>query len=854
MTDTLWRVMLRSIQRRPFQSVLFVAGVALGVAMVVAIDLANSSAARSFSLFTESIAGRATHQITGGPTGVPEELYTRLRTELGLRNAAPIVTAYVQALELNDQPLRVFGVDPFAEAPFRNYLTLGGVGSNGSTQDMSSFLVQPNTALMSQQLAQQYNLKAGDKITVRYGAIRSTVTIIGLLRGNDEITTQGLQNLLITDISTAQELLGMVGHLSYIDLIVPQGADAILTKINAVLPTGTTIQAAAARSTAISGMTSSFNLSLTALSLLALVVGMFLIYNTVTFSVVQRRPVLGSLRALGVTRSQIFTMILTEAMLLSAVGAVFGLIAGVIMGRAAVAVVTQTVTNLYFTVTVRNVDIPVLSLVKGAVIGVGASLIAALAPAYEATTTPPAGTLKRSDIEAKVRRAVPLVTVIGIAIVIISFVLLSLTNLVLSFIGLFGIVIGFSLLTPLIALVLMTVIRPATGAVMGVLGLMAPRSIIRSLSRTSVAVAALMVAVSVIVGVTAMVGSFRRDVQSWLSNTIRADIIISSPSISADRRDTPLDPKIVDDIRQTPGIATVGTSRNVDVTRPGDALPVYLTAIDEDITGGQRRFTWAIGDFNAVWDAMGKDSVIISEAFARHRNIPIGPGQTLTLLTDKGPHTFPIVGVNYDYTSDQGIVLMRKPLYQSFYNDRMISAAAAFVTPGADLNAVIQALRAKFAGGPELLVQSNKDLRTGVLTIFDQTFAITTALNLLATVVAFIGILSALMALQLERTRELGTMRANGMTRGQLFRMTLLETGLMGFIAGVMALPVGSVLAWVLVYIINVRSFGWTLQLQLLPEFFTQAVAVALIASILAGIYPALRMGRIQPATALRAE
>jgi putative ABC transport system permease protein len=207
-----------------------------------------------------------------------------------------------------------------------------------------------------------------------------------------------------------------------------------------------------------------------------------------------------------------------------------------------------------------------------------------------------------------------------------------------------------------------------------------------------------------------------------------------------------------------------------------------------------------------------------------------------------------------DYTSDEGLVLMRAPIYHAWYKDRMISAVGAFVTPGTDINAVIQALRQKFANVADLHIRSNQELRSSVIVVFDQTFAITTALNLLASVVAFIGILSALMALQLERTRELGTMRANGMTRWQLFRMTLLETGLMGTIAGVMAMPVGTVLAWVLVYIINVRSFGWTVQLQLRPEFYIQAIAVALIASLLAGIYPALRMGRIQPALAVRAE
>jgi putative ABC transport system permease protein len=167
---------------------------------------------------------------------------------------------------------------------------------------------------------------------------------------------------------------------------------------------------------------------------------------------------------------------------------------------------------------------------------------------------------------------------------------------------------------------------------------------------------------------------------------------------------------------------------------------------------------------------------------------------------------------------------------------------------------VVNAIRAAFDGQQELLVQSNRDLRESVLVVFDQTFAITTALNLLATVVAFIGILSALASLQLERTREFGAMRANGMTRRQLFRLTLTETGLMGAIAAVMAVPVGTVLAWVLVYIINLRSFGWTLTLGLRPEFYAQAALVALIASLLAGVYPALRIGQIQPARALRLE
>jgi putative ABC transport system permease protein len=857
LTDSLWRVMLRSVFRRPFQSVMFIAGVTLGVALMVAIDLANTSAGRAFGIFTESLTGRTTHQVTGGPSGLPESLYRTLRVGLGLREVAPVVTDYAQALELDSQPLRIFGIDPFAEAPFRGYLNLGvGPESNASVEDITIFMTQPNTVLMAEALAAQYGLSQGDTITLRYGPARHTVTLVGLLRPTDEVTAQGLQDMLIADIGTAQEVLGMTGRLSYIDLIIPDGeqGEALLERISAALPQGAIVQPAAARSSAVGQMTAAFNLSLTALSLLALVVGMFLIYNTVTFSVVQRRPMLGTLRALGVTRRQIFSMVLWEAALLSAVGAIIGLIVGVLMGRAAVSLVTQTVSSLYFTVTVRSVDVPMSSLVKGVVIGVGAALLAGMVPALEATTTPPAGALKRSDIEAKVRRVIPAISLAGVAIMVISFGLLSVHALEVNFVGLFGIVVGFALFTPLVAAGLMTLIRPVSGRIAGVLGLMATRSIIRSLSRTSVAVAALMVAVAVIVGVSAMVGSFRTDVQVWLENTIRADILISPPSISATRQTVPVEASLADEVRAVPGVTRVGVARNVDVIRPGDPLPVHLTAIDEDISEGRRRFVWQIGPFDEVWTAMGEGAVILSETFANQRGIPIGPDQAITLLTDRGEHTFPIVGVMTDYSGDQGTVMLRLSVYHRYYDDRAISTIGAFVAADQDVEAVIETLRASFAGRQELLVSSNRELRASVLVIFDQTFAITTALNLLATVVAFIGILSALAALQLERTRELGTMRANGMTRRQLFRLTLLETGFMGSIAGIMALPVGTLLAWVLVYIINVRSFGWSLQLRLQPEFYTQALIVALVAALLAGVYPALRIGGIQPARAIRSE
>ncbi|HVO42584.1 MAG TPA: ABC transporter permease, partial [Aggregatilineales bacterium] len=295
LTGTLWRVVLRSARRRPLQSLLFVLGVALGVAMIVSIDVANGSALRSFGLFTEAIAGHTTHQIVGGPTGLPDSVYRHLKVDQGIQKAAPVVNAYVQALDLDSQPLQIFGIDPFAEAPFRGYLNFGA-GANASSTVLSDLLTRPNLVLMSETLAAQYGRKPGDSLTLQYGPHKLTVTIAALLRSTDEVSGQSLQDLLITDISSAQELLGMVQRLTSIDLIIPDGpaGDAQLGAIQADLPPGARIEVAAAKADTVAQMTASFQLSLTALSLLALVVGMFLIYNTVTFSVVQRRPMIGT--------------------------------------------------------------------------------------------------------------------------------------------------------------------------------------------------------------------------------------------------------------------------------------------------------------------------------------------------------------------------------------------------------------------------------------------------------------------------------------------------------------------------------------------------------------------------------
>lgn len=850
-SHTLWNVGWRYLLRHLWQSALMILGVTLGVAVVVAIDLANVSASRAFDLSTDAVAGRATHQIVGGPQGLDEVIYTELRTSPDRFNEpagsafSPIITEYVSSPQLGDRPLQLLGVDPFAEAPFRNYLAGEG---NAPIGNLITFLTQPGAILVSADAASRYGLAPGARIVLEVAGHDRSAFIAGLLKPADELSRRALDGILLADIATAQELTGRIGKLDRIDVILPPSAS-----INITLPPNVRIQPVAARTGAIEQMTAAFRTNLTALSLLALVVGMFLIYNTMTFSVVQRRPLFGTLRCLGVTRPEIFALVVSEAFIVGLISAALGLALGVVLGQGAVRAVTQTISDLYFAVTVRGVEIPSSSLVKGGLLGVLATVATAALPAWEAAAVPPRAALSRSGLEAQVRQAVAWIAVAGIFLLVAGAGTLALPtkSLLASFGGTFAIVVGAAMLAPVTMALLMRGATPLTGRLWGALGRMAPRNVLNALSRTSIAVAALMVAVSVTIGVSLMVSSFRYTVIAWLSQTLQGDIYITTPTVTATQTSTPIDPAVVQAVQQWPGVARVDTLRSVTVDSPNG--PVRVAAANNPNLGKERLFLSTDRAPEAIWDAMQNSAVLVSEPFANRTGLPRRGGM-VTLYTDNGPHTFPVIGIYYDYASSEGTVLMSLRTYRQLWHDDALTGLSLRLPPGADADRVARDLQDSLASTQRLLVRPNRVLRQEVLVIFDRTFAITGALQLLATIVAFIGVLSALLSLQLEKQRELGILRAVGLTVRQLWGLVMLETGLMGAAAGLLAMPTGLALSLILIYIINRRSFGWTLQVHVGVAPFIQALVVAVIAALLAGIYPARRLGKMMAAEALRFE
>ena len=599
-------------------------------------------------------------------------------------------------------------------------------------------------------------------------------------------------------------------------------------------------------------MVKAFQINLTALSLLTLIVGMFLIYNTMTFSVVQRKVYLGLLRAVGVTRKEIFNIIIKEAFILGLVGTALGIGLGIILGKGMVRLISQTINDLYFVLSVRSIEFSWISLLKGLALGTGATILSAIKPAHEATTDTISVTLKRSSQESKLKGKIPLLTTIGVGLMLGGALILyfSSRNIILSYVGILALILGFSFLTPLTIKLFVIVLNPVSRKLIGLLGRMASQSIYLQMSRTAVAIAALGLAVAATVGVGTMIGSFRSTVVKWLEDRIRADVYISAPTLVSRRNDATIPAELLNTMGQLPEINHINYYREIQLNFQDKIINLIGVGITEN---DYATFKFKSVQSDNIWPEFrnGK-GVLITEPYAFKNNLVVN--DRIELPTKDGIKKFKVLGIYYDYGTDVGLVTMAHSIFLKYLGDPRLSGISVFVNEETNLDVFTEKIRTLLPAEEELIIRTNRYLRQMSIEIFDRTFIIANVLQILAIIVAFIGIFSALMALQMERSRELGVLRANGLTPRQLWGLTNMQTGLMGLVAGFLSIPLGFVLAWVLIYIINQRSFGWTLQMEINPVTFIQAVLLAVIAALLAGIYPAFKMSKTSPALALREE
>ena len=830
-----WRLMMRPLGREVVRTGLTVLAVALGVAVVLAMDLAGTAATGSFRSSLETLTSDYNLEVVA-TGGVPEKIVGELATLPFDLRTSPRMEDFAVVAETK-KAIALIGLDLIGEANVRGG-DKNAVGEFNPAEDGWTDFAKDDSVWAGSSLG----WKPGQQVSLIIGDHERRFTVRGVYPDQN-------QPAIVMDIAAAQRAAGRVGEVDRILIHTPETEDAQawITKLSAGLPSGIEVRAAGTGTEENRKMLAAFRWNLKLLSYIALIVGAFLIYNTISVSVVRRRAEIGIARALGASRAGILIAFAGEAAAIGLAGAAMGVPLGRVMASGAVKLMGATVDALYLSSRPGPIELGGWSVLTALIVGVGVATVAAYAPAWEAAQIPPVEAMARGRKEFLVRVHKSRDLTASLVLAAMAWAA-SKAPPVLGkpLLGYVATVLAIAAGTLAIPAMVSAVLR-ISGAPLkksGVAALLASRSLLGSLRRTSVLVGALATAIAMMTAVGIMVGSFRETVIQWMEGEVPADFYLRpAGGHSVDRHPT-ISPVLAEKLATLPGVEAVDGLRAYEVSY--DGVPTTVAAAD--IHGRRKReksgFFSGRPNEEVLAELRSGNNVVVSEPFTYKHDVVRGDAITLRLGTSLT--SFRIVDVYYDYGSERGFVLMDRDTMKKYLPDDAPSNLAVYVADGADRELVHKEIERE-ASAYRILIFSNADLRREAVKIFDRTFAITYALEAVAVLVAVMGVAGALLALVIDRKRELGLLRFLGASSGQIRRMILAEAGLLGLLANAAGVALGFALSLILIFVINKQSFGWTIQFHWPVAILSGAISLIFVATVLAGFYPARIAVQLNP-------
>lgn len=852
-------LVLAYLRANRLRSLVTLVAIGLGVAIFLAIELANATALASFASNVNIVSSRVNLQVLGLGRGFDERTLLRVQDVAGIVDARPVIEDSIVVGARASDPfsgeiLRVLGVDllrPLPEGVEQREELPGGFSPQGLGPDPYGLIAGRGT-IVSQRVVDRYRLHVGGWLDglVDGRPIRLRVATI-LPRA----VAAADSSVIFVDIVTAQEMFGKVGLIDRIDCIVAPGRlDSARAGLARVLPAGTRVVAPSTRIDEVRRLLRSFQVNLAAISYIALLVGAFLIYNTVAISVVQRRADIGTLRALGATRRQIFATFVLEGLGFGIVGSLLGLGFGALLARFAVGAVAHTVDTLYVGTHVDRVVFDPFVMTEAFLFGVAVSAASAFAPALEGASTPPALTMRSRGFEPRMWR-------LALAVAGGGFVLLAVAALLtrppaIDGLPLFGyasalcIMLGVSLCVPLVVIatshLLQRLVYPRS-----VVALLAASNFGGTPRRNSIAVASLGIAVAMIVSVAVSIASLRSTIVLWIDQTLNADLFVRPLGLSSEAYDARIPIRIPRRIAGLPGVDVVATFRGVSVPYRGSLITLGAT----DFTTIARHDWLGLikgGDARTLSRTLpGTTGIAVSLPLATRDGLRVG--DVLPLGTPAGTVAFRIAAIYNDYSNDAGTAVVDARTFARLFGDDSVAMFSIYTKPNVDLN-VLRTEVIRAAAPLRIDIETTAELRALIFSIFNRTFDLTEALNVVAITIAVMGVVSTLFALVLERRREIGVLRYLGLRTSAVRGMVLYEAALIGLVGGGFGLAGGVLLGLLLIFVIDRQSFGFAMHLFVPYASLAQSLLLVVVAAVLAGLYPARVAARIATADAVRSE
>lgn len=838
-----YRLLVRPLFREPVRTALTVFAIALGVAVVLAIDLAGVAATGSFRSSMETLAGdNDLEAVAAG--GVPESAVgTLAQMPFNLR-ISPRMEDYA-VLPSTKQTLPLIGLDLVAES--NNYggasspVEFAGLIKNQDAAQVLQDLSNTDTIYVGSSLGRQ----VGDKIWLLINDQVSEYTIRGVYPDSN-----GNESAIVMDIAAAQRALRRFGRVDRILIKTPDNPSLEVwqQRLKSALPAGIDVRAQGTATSENRRMLQAFRWNLRLLSYISLVVGAFLIYNTVSVSVVRRRAEIGVVRALGASRGLVLGAFIGEAATFGLVGGLIGLPLGRLMADGAVKLMSLTVDALYVSSRPGEIVLTPYAVLEALMIGIGVAVASAYAPAREAAQVSPVEAMARGrreyDVSVHKFRDLAAAALLAFGAAVVSQAPPIGGKPILGYVSALLLIVASALAIPAFVDGASRVSSRFLKRAFGVEALLAARSLRASLRRTSVLVGALSTAIAMMTSVGIMVGSFRQTVVSWMSDQLPADLYLRPASGPAADRHPTISLDLANTIATLPGVAAVDRLRAYEITY--DGLPATLASADLRVMGKYKNtaFFSRRPTRQVLADLKNSNSVVVSEPFTYKHHVKAG--DTLLLGLGNTQQSFRIVDVYYDYSSERGNIIMDRDTMLKYLPDETPSNMAVYVTPGTPVETVRDEI-VQVAANHRILIFSNTNLRGEAIRIFDRTFAITYALEAVAIIVAVMGVAGALLALVIDRRRELGLLRFLGSSKNQIRQLIVVEAGLLGLLANVAGVILGFAMSLVLIFVINKQSFGWTIRFHWPVAIILGALTCVYVATVLSGLYPAEVAVRLNP-------
>jgi putative ABC transport system permease protein len=846
MSAYFWKALRHHVGGGKSLYLLTVCGVALGVASVLCIQILNQNALAAFSGSVKAVSGDADLSIVGGTPTLDEVFYPRVLGTAGVAAAWPLYRVYVNVAGYDDLFLEIVGADFFAPVSFPVIAAerdrdrkAGGASRVEIGGSIADVLVQPGWVAISPRLAAEMGWRPGDPLRVSSGS-RVAELRIGALVDFHRYIPLASRKLALMDIAQAQGLLGHPGRIHQIDVMMSPGVDVETLRERLARRLGPNVQilTPSQREQQAAGLLAAFRLNLSALSLISLFVGMFLITSSVQAALVRRRTEFGLLRSLGATSRQVLGIILAEVVLLGGLGTAVGIPVGYWTAVANVKVVSGTLTNIYLLNEIEQLRLGWELYVTAIVIGVGGAMLGALLPALDMSRRDTHSLMAAFTLHERTSRWAPRLARLAIVVALLSALWYWKFGTAMQWGGFvlgFALLLGLPLLTPWF-------IRFFCGRVpaQGLNLAYSLKNLAVRAQTTSLALAALATAVSMLIGVTLMIGSFRQTLIVWLDETIRADIYVTTESWTRAGQEAFLTPEVIEAVTSHPQVAATEKLRQFRL-QVGERR-IKFSGLDMNLAARGHRMPLLAGEPCEVVRRLREEgAVLISEPLARKERLAVG--DTLTIMGPDVPVGLPVAGISHDYSSEGGGAFVDLATLERIFGPGPIQNMMLYLREGAAADDVVAELRARTAGVP-LEIRSNGQVRIEILRIFDQTFAITRILQAMALLIAVCGIALTLIILARQRVAELALYRSLGALRRQIFKIFLGEGLGLGLLGLVMGTAGGIGLAIILIYVINRAYFGCTIQASWPWRDIVQQMVTILLAAVAASVYPALRASR----------